>query len=63
MITETASASPFECDQGKFERMQIFTVAELLKGAKPKLPLVDQSVAFKRAKREGSDPAAQGNLL
>ncbi len=63
MITEAASAGFYECDFGKFERVQIFTVAELLKGAKPKLPLVDQSVAFKKAKREGPDPKAQGKLL
>jgi site-specific DNA-methyltransferase (adenine-specific) len=63
MIAEAASAGFFECDQGKFERLQIFTVAELLKGAKPKLPLVDQSVAFKKAKKEGPDPTAQAKLL
>jgi hypothetical protein len=43
--------------------LQVFTIAELLKGAKPKLPLVDQSVAFKKAKVEGPDKKAQGKLL
>jgi DNA modification methylase len=63
MVAEAASAGFFECDFGRFERLQIFTVAELLKGAKPKLPLVDQSVAFKKAKVEGPDARAQGRLL
>lgn len=63
MIAEAASAGFFECEFGQFERLQIFTVAELLKGAKPKLPLVDQSAAFKKAKKEGPDPKAQGKLL
>jgi len=63
MIAEAASAGFFECDFGKFERLQVFTVAKLLKGAKPKLPLIDQSVAFKKAKVEGPDKKAQGKLL
>ena len=63
MVAEAASAGFFECDFGKFERLQVFTVAELLKGAKPKLPLVNQSAAFKKAKVEGSDKNAQGKLL
>ncbi len=63
MIAEVASAGFFECDFGKFPRLQAFTVAELLKGAKPKLPLIDQSAAFKKAKVEGPDSKAQGKLL
>jgi DNA methylase/Restriction endonuclease len=58
MVAEAASAGFFDCDFGRFERLQVFTVAELLKGAKPKLPLVDQSVAFR-----GPDARAQGKLL
>jgi site-specific DNA-methyltransferase (adenine-specific) len=63
MIAEAASAGFFECDFGKFERLQIFTVADLLKGAKPKLPLVDLAAGFKKAKVEGPDAKAQRKLL
>jgi site-specific DNA-methyltransferase (adenine-specific) len=63
MVTEAASAGFFDCDFGKYERVQVFTVAELLKGAKPKLPLVDQSAAFKKAKVEAPNPNAQAKLL
>ena len=42
----------------------MFTVAELLIGAKPKLPPVDQSVAlFKKARKDDAAPKAQGELL
>ena len=41
----------------------MFTVAEPLIGAKPKLPPVDQSVAFKKAKKDDAAPKAQGELL
>ena len=43
----------------------MFTVAELLIGAKPKLPPVDQSVASlkKGAKKDDAAPKAQGELL
>jgi len=62
MVAEAPSAGFFECDFAKFERLQVFTVAEPLKRVKPKLPLMDQSVAFKKAKVVGPGKWAQGKL-
>jgi adenine specific DNA methylase Mod len=63
MITEAASAGFFECDQGKFERVQILSVSELLNGVRPRLPVVDSGAMFHRAMKEPPRRASQGKLL
>jgi site-specific DNA-methyltransferase (adenine-specific) len=53
MEKEAAAAGLFDAgDLGKFPRVQILTIQDLLEGAKPKMPLVDPSAGFKRAARE-----------
>lgn len=62
MIADAVSAGFFECDFGKYPRVQILTVDVLLQGAKPKLPLVDQSVAFRKAQKESAEEKLQGKI-
>jgi site-specific DNA-methyltransferase (adenine-specific) len=55
MQKEAAAAGLYDAgDQGKFPRVQILTIEQLLEGAKPKLPLVDPSAGFKKAAKEKS---------
>ena len=42
-----------ETDHGRFRKLQILTIDQLLTGTRPEMPFVDSS-AFKRAKREES---------
>jgi site-specific DNA-methyltransferase (adenine-specific) len=51
METEAVKAGYVETDQGRFRKLQILTIEQLLNGARPELPFID-STAFKRAKRE-----------
>lgn len=51
METEAVKAGYFETDRGRYRKLQILTIEDLLKGARPEMPFVDSS-AFKRAKRE-----------
>ena len=60
MEAEAASAGFFECDAGKFPRLQIITLAELFQGKRPRIPLVDPTIAFRNAPRERVD--RQGKL-
>jgi hypothetical protein len=39
-------------DGKSYPRLQIITLAELFKGKKPEIPLLDTTLAFKRAQRE-----------
>ena len=60
MRTEATTAGFYESPlHGKFARIQILTVEDILNGAKPHLPWIDSSV-FRKAKRENTTP--QGNL-
>lgn len=62
MQKEAAAAGLFDAgDQGKFPRVQILTIEELLEGAKPKMPLVDPSAGFKRAAKETTS-GQQGSM-
>jgi len=51
MQTEAVKAGFYETDYGKYPKLQIFTIEELLSGKKPQLPLLDPA-AFKRAAKE-----------
>ncbi|MEP7241790.1 MAG: site-specific DNA-methyltransferase [Devosia sp.] len=53
-MEKAALAADFvETEHGRFRKLQILTVDQLLTGARPEMPFVD-STAFKRAKRESS---------
>ncbi len=52
MEKEAAAAGFYECDFGKFPRLQIVTLAELFQGRLPKLPLEPTGATFKNALRE-----------
>ncbi|MFH1738249.1 MAG: restriction endonuclease, partial [bacterium] len=51
MKTEAVKAGMYETPYGKYQRIQILTIAELFSGKRPDIPLVDPS-AFKKAMRE-----------
>jgi len=51
METEAVKAGFVETDHGRFRKLQILTIEQLLTGTRPEMPFVD-STAFKRAKRE-----------
>lgn len=55
MVTEAASAGFYELGGRQYPRLQIFTIEDALKGARPAIPLVDAGAAFKRAPRENPD--------
>jgi len=55
MRTEAVKAGFYETEYGKYPRLQIFTVDQLLHGAKPSIPLVDVSVGFKKAGKESAE--------
>ncbi len=55
MVAEAASAGFYELGGRKYPRLQIITIEDALKGAKPAIPLVDTGAAFKRAVRESPD--------
>jgi DNA methylase/Restriction endonuclease len=53
MLTEAVKAGFYETPYGKFSKLQIYTIQELLAGIKPKLPWIDPA-SFKKAAREAS---------
>lgn len=53
METEAVKAGFVETDHGRFRKLQILTIEQLLSGDRPEMPFVDSS-AFKRARREES---------
>jgi len=60
MRVEATAAGFYESPlHGKFAKIQILTVEDLLSGSKPHLPWIDSSI-FRKAKREKSDK--QGDL-
>ncbi len=61
MKTEAASAGVLVTPLGKFARLQILTIEDLLAGKKPAMPPEDPA-AFKRAARE-EDKTRQGELI
>ena len=60
MLKEAASAGFYETEYGKYPRIQIRTIEELLTGKKPNIPLIDPT-AFKKAIRE--ELAGQPKLI
>jgi len=60
METEAVKAGYVETDQGRFRKLQILTIDELLNGKRPEMPFID-STAFKRARREDSG-GTQGEM-
>lgn len=62
MEAEAASAGVYEAADGRsYPRLQIFTLAELFLGHRPKIPLLDRQAGFKQASREST--GKQGSLL
>ena len=58
MEKEAASAGFYTLGGRQYPRLQIITIEQALRGAKPAIPLVDTGAAFKRAVREtGGDQA------
>ncbi len=51
METEAVKAGFVDTGQGRFRKLQILTIEQMLTGHRPEMPFVDSS-AFKRAKRE-----------
>lgn len=62
MQTEAVKAGAFETPFGRYPKLQIMTVAELLAGAKPRIPLIDPTV-FKAPTREDASRERQAALL
>jgi hypothetical protein len=60
MQTEAVKAGFYETPYGKYPKVQILTIADLFKGARPQIPLIDSS-SFKKAQRE--DMTQQEKLL
>jgi len=61
METEAVKAGFFETDRGRYRKIQILTIEQMLSGHRPEMPFVDSS-AFKRAKREDKPSGQQGSL-
>lgn len=53
MQKEAISEGFFETSYGRYPKIQILTIEELLNGMKPQIPLVD-TASFSRAKREAT---------
>ena len=61
MITEAAKAGFYETPYGKYPKIQILTIEELLaKTKRPEIPLIDRAGMFRSAKRE--DTSKQDSL-
>jgi hypothetical protein len=53
MEKEAASAGFYTLGERQYPRLQIITIEQALRGAKPAIPLIDTGAAFRRAPREG----------
>jgi adenine specific DNA methylase Mod len=62
MKKEAASAGFFETSFGRFPKLQICTITELLAGIRPELPPLSRSEGFRRAARETGPKAQQASL-
>ena len=62
MLTESVKAGFYETPYGKFQKIQILTIEELLAGKKPHMPWLDPT-AFRKAAKEDRSMARQGSLL
>lgn len=62
METEATAAGFYDAGlRGKFPKIQILTIEELLRGLRPEIPAVDLSVGFRQARRE-DDSGNQSSL-
>ena len=62
MLREAAAVGRFTDEWGRgWPRLQILTLAELFRGARPAIPFADPLVALRRARRE--ETARQESLL
>ena len=59
MEKEAASAGFYTLGKRQYPRLQIITVEQALRGAKPAIPLIDTGAAFKRAAREATGDQAK----
>lgn len=60
MLKEAVSTGFYQTDFGKYQRLQIITIEEVLSGNQPKIPLIDPS-AFQKTKLE--DTGKQATLF
>jgi site-specific DNA-methyltransferase (adenine-specific) len=63
MKSEAAKAGTFECAWGKFQKIQIVTVKELLEGKNLKLPPQEAGGGLKQASKEDTSSKKQKQLL
>lgn len=54
MQVEAVKVGFYETDYGKYPKLQIITIEQLLSGQKPQIPLLDSS-AFRKAAKEMKD--------
>jgi hypothetical protein len=59
MSAEAAAAGFYENDFGRYPRLQIITVEDALRGARPRIPVIDTGAAFRRAGRETNTKTQQ----
>jgi site-specific DNA-methyltransferase (adenine-specific) len=59
MEAEAAAAGFYENDFGRYSRLQIITVEDALRGARPRIPVIDTGAAFRRAGRETNTKTQQ----
>lgn len=62
METEAVKAGAYETAFGKYPKIQIVTIADLISGVRPRIPLVDPSV-FRSPAREDTSRIRQAALL
>lgn len=61
MLTEAVKEGFYETVYGKFPRLQIVTVEDLLNGNKPDIPLIDRTASgFKTAQKEKDTTEQEG---
>lgn len=63
MKSEAAKAGSFDCAWGKFQKVQIVTVEELLNGKNLKLPPQESGGGLKLAQKEDTSTKKQKQLL
>jgi len=63
MEKEAAAAGFYECEAGKFPRVQIVTLAEIFQGKRPKVPFGFTGGTFKAAAKEDLSDAKQDKLF
>lgn len=62
MLKEAAAAGVYHNDYGQCPSIQIYTIEQLLAGAKVDVPLMDTDAAYRKIRKEPSHPAMQRDL-